>query len=128
MLIGDYLKKKRKEKGLSLRAVAKISGMSHSNVSDIEKGIVKREESILKIMASLGLNENEKLQGLRILVKESTPVELQEDVLNMKKALILKDNPVENINHGIDLSDLNEEEVHLVKLYVEFLKSKRGII
>lgn len=139
MFIGEYLKKKRKEKNLSLRQLAYKVNLSHTNISDIEKGNVKKEESILKIIAALNLKDNEKLEALKLLVDENTPQDLKEEVLEMKKGLIIQNNNnngdilvgsnkkiyVNSIKDEINLDGLNDKEIELVKNYIIFLKEQK---
>lgn len=92
MTIGEYLKEKRNEKGLSLRQLAYKIKLSHTSISDIEKGVIKKESSILKIISALNLTNPEKEKALQLLVEELTPADLQDDVLDYKKALIVQNN------------------------------------
>ncbi|WP_373078062.1 helix-turn-helix domain-containing protein [Fusobacterium varium] len=136
MTIGEFLKKKRAEKNLSLRQLAYKVNLSHTNISDIEKGNIKKEESILKIIAALNLTYLEKEEALRLLINDTTPEELRDEVLNMKKGLIIQGNS----NNGDimvgstkktyttideDLKGLDENEIQQVKTYIAFLKSQK---
>lgn len=138
MTIGDYLKEKRKEKGLSLRQLAYKINLSHTNISDIEKGVIKKESSILRILGALNLTPEENEKALALLVKDTTPENLQEDVFNLKKALIIQNNSnagdimvdsTKKIYTSIDedLKGLSEDEIQLVKNYIAFLKSQKII-
>jgi len=51
MQVGEYLKKKREEKGLSLRDASKLSGVSYVHIRDIELG--KKTPSFNIVMALL---------------------------------------------------------------------------
>ncbi|WP_278572910.1 helix-turn-helix domain-containing protein [Fusobacterium ulcerans] len=136
MTIGEFLKKKRAEKKLSLRQLAYKVNLSHTNISDIEKGNIKKEESILKIIAALNLTNLEKEEALKLLINDTTPEELRDEVLNMKKGLIIQGNS----NNGDimvgstkktytsideDLKGLDENEIQQVKTYIAFLKSQK---
>lgn len=58
-MIGVILRKIRKQKGLSLRELAKLSGLSHSFISDIENGRCNPSiKSLLKITNALDVNPN----------------------------------------------------------------------
>ncbi len=138
MTIGEYLKEKRNEKGLSLRQLAYKIKLSHTSISDIEKGVIKKESSILKIISALNLTNPEKEKALQLLVEELTPADLQDDVLDYKKALIVQNNSnagdiligsTKKISTSIDedLKGLNEDEIQLVKNYISFLKSQKII-
>lgn len=136
MTIGEFLKKKRAEKNLSLRQLAYKVNLSHTNISDIEKGNVKKEESILKIIAALNLTNLEKEEALKLLINDTTPEELRDEVLNMKKGLIIQGNSnngdimvgsIKKIHTSIDedLKGLDESEIQQVKTYIAFLKSQK---
>ncbi len=139
MTIGEFLKEKRKEKGLSLRQLAYKIKLSHTNIADIEKGVVKKESSILRILGGLNLTSEENEKALELLVKDTIPEELQDEVLALKKTLIIQNNHnngdvvigknekhyYNSTNDELDLSGLDEKDIEDVKKYIEFLKSKK---
>lgn len=138
MTIGEFLRKKREEKDISLRQLSYKIKLSHTNIADIEKGTVKKESSILKIIAGLGLNDEEKMTALELIVNSDTPKDLRDDVLNLKKALIIQNNSnagdimvgsTKKIYTSIDedLKGLSEDEIQLVRNYIVFLKSQKII-
>ena len=138
MTIGEFLRKKREEKDISLRQLSYKIKLSHTNIADIEKGTVKKESSILKIIAGLGLSDKEKMTALELMVNSNTPKDLQDDVLDLKKALIIQNNSntgdimvgsTKKIYTSIDedLKGLSEDEIQLVKNYISFLKSQKII-
>lgn len=138
MTIGEFLRKKREEKDISLRQLSYKIKLSHTNIADIEKGTVKKESSILKIIAGLGLNDEEKMTALELMVNSDTPKDLRDDVLDLKKALIIQNNSnagdimvgsTKKIYTSIDedLKGLNEDEIQLVRNYIAFLKSQKII-
>lgn len=73
MTVGERLKNRRKEKKISLRHLAYKVGFSHTNIADIEKGIVKKIDSIKKIMDALEISEDEKKELLLKLDYEKSP-------------------------------------------------------
>ena len=136
MTIGEYLKQKRKERNLSLRQLAYKINLSHTNIADVEKGVIKKESSILRILGALNLTPEENEVALKLLVQETIPQNLQEEVFNLKKALIIQNNnnngdilvgSTKNIYNSLDedLIGLNEDEIQLVKNYIAFLKSQK---
>lgn len=136
MTIGEYLKQKRKERNLSLRQLAYKINLSHTNIADVEKGVIKKESSILRILGALNLTPEENEVALKLLVQETIPQNLQEEVFNLKKALIIQNNnnngdilvgSTKNIYNSLDedLKGLNEDEIQLVKNYIAFLKSQK---
>lgn len=46
MTAGEYVKEKRKELKISLRQLAYKIDMSHTNISDFEKGFIKKRNLI----------------------------------------------------------------------------------
>lgn len=73
MTVGERLKNRRKEKKISLRHLAYKVGFSHTNIADIEKGVVKKIDSIKKIMDALEISEDEKKELLLKLDYEKSP-------------------------------------------------------
>lgn len=56
MNIGQALKQARTNKGYSLRKLAKLTGLSHSFISDIEHGISKPSiDNLVKLSNVLGV-------------------------------------------------------------------------
>lgn len=136
MTIGEYLKQKRKERNLSLRQLAYKINLSHTNIADVEKGVIKKESSILRILDALHLTPEENEVALKLLVQDTIPKNLQEEIFNLKKALIIQNNnnngdilvgSTKNIYNSLDedLIGLNEDEIQLVKNYIAFLKSQK---
>lgn len=85
MTVGEILKKRRLEKKLSLRQLSYKIGFSHTNIADIEKGIVKKIDSIKKIMEALDFTEKEKMEILLQLAYEKTPNEIKEKLKNISR-------------------------------------------
>lgn len=87
MTVGEILKEKRLEKNLSLRQVAYKVGFSHTNVSDIEKGVVKKKESIQKVMDALNIEKNFQEYLLNLLLYEQSPDIVAEEVEKLKNRI-----------------------------------------
>lgn len=80
MKAGDYLKLKRNEKKLSLRQMAYKTGLSHTYISDIEKGsLMGTTETHEKIMGSLNLSFDEKQFFYNLLIKSGSLPKYIED-------------------------------------------------
>lgn len=136
MTIGEFLRKKRKEKGFSLRQLSYKVGVSHTNIADVEKGIVNKEWTILKIIAGLGLDEKEKQMALKLIEKDDVPENLKDELFDLKKALVIQNNSnigdivvgkneKNYINTDIDLSGLDELDIQNIKNYIAFLKTQK---
>lgn len=83
MTIGDYMKAKRKYLGMSLRNAAKLSGMSHVNVKDIENDKIKPSfEKVINLLKAYHADIQEFLMEIGCLP------------LNIEPALVGKLNPV----------------------------------
>lgn len=101
MTVGERLKNRRKEKKISLRHLAYKVGFSHTNIADIEKGVVKKIDSIKKIMDALEISEDEKKELLLKLDYEKSPE-------SIKKKLDEKNN----------INEENIAQVQMIKLPV----------
>ncbi len=154
MKAGEYLKLKRKEKKLSLRQVAYKTGLSHTYISDIEKGnLIGTNETHEKIITGLSFTEDEKNYFYNLLIEEKTLPKYLSDKIKysekeietlktenkeLKEQIIIKNNSntgdimvgsTKKIYTSIDedLKGLNEDEIQLVKNYIAFLKSQKII-
>lgn len=154
MKAGEYLKLKRKEKKLSLRQVAYKTGLSHTYISDIEKGnLIGTNETHEKIITGLSFTEDEKNYFYNLLIEEKTLPKYLSDKIKysekeietlktenkeLKEQITIKNNSnAGDIMVGStkktytsideDLKGLSEDEIQLVKNYIAFLKSQKII-
>lgn len=152
MKAGEYLQLKRKEKKLSLRQVAYKTGLSHTYISDIEKGnLIGTNETHEKLISGLAFNEDEKNFFYNLLIEDNTlPHFITEKMKSAKKEIEkleaenkeLKEQIIiqNNSNNGDimvgstkkkytsfdeDLKGLDESEIQQVKTYIAFLKSQK---
>lgn len=111
--IGEYIKEKRTEKGMSQRELAQAANLSNAEISRIESGMRKQPSPDVLKNISAALNIFcEKLYAVAGYIDENP---------DMPEAL-----PQIVLPTGhLDISDLTEEELEDVKKYIEFLKSKR---
>lgn len=103
-IIGDYLLKTRQEQQISIRYLAKLTGVSHSEINKIENGERPHPSPLnLKAIATvLGLNQIEcfkKAGYIGVDVHEAT-----DDFLK----------------------DFSKEELEQIKVYAQFVRSQRG--
>lgn len=109
--LGAYLKKKRNEKGLSIRRLAELSDISHTEVKRIEDGVRKQTspQVLRSIAAALGV-PYEDLMTVAGYIDEpiSTGTEGATAVAGIK-----------------DAEDLSQDEIDQVNKYIAFLKSQR---
>ncbi len=146
MTSGELLKQIRKEQDLSLRAVSLLTGVSHTQISDLEKGVnFGTIEKIEKILNGLKVSEDLKKQYYALRDLERTPDNIKLEIENLKKEIArLQNNCViqNNSNAGDimvgsakkiytsideDLKGLSEDEIQLVRNYIAFLKSQKII-
>ena len=154
MKIGEFLKEKRLEKNLSLRQVAYKTGLSHTYISDIEKGnLLGTNETQEKIMIALNFTEEEKNFFYSLLIEDdSIPnfitekmnkfeieiEKLKKENKKLKEQIIIKNNnnigdimvgSTKNICTSFDeeIKGLNDDEIQLVKNYIAFLKTQKII-
>lgn len=108
--LGTFIKKKRTEKGMSIRRLAELSDISHTEVKRIEDGLRKQTSpQVLRSIASAIGVPYEELMAAAGYIDE--PVVQTEN---------------STISAGIkDTEDLNQEEIDQVNKYIAFLKSQR---
>lgn len=153
---GEFLKEKRLEKKLSLRQLAYKTGLSHTYISDIEKGnLIGTTETHEKIMNALNFTSNERETFYNLLLENETlpkyvyeKFKNSQDEIEMLKTENIKlkqqitvsnNNNVGNIsvgnvnistngnNSAISLEGLSPEQIEEVKKYIEFLKVQNKI-
>lgn len=153
---GEFLKEKRLEKKLSLRQLAYKTGLSHTYISDIEKGnLIGTTETHEKIMSALNFTNNEREMFYNLLLEDETlpkyvyeKLKNSQDEIEMLKTENIKlkqqitvsnNNNVGNIsvgnvnvstngnNSAISLEGLSLEQIEEVKKYIEFLKVQNKI-
>lgn len=76
MKVGDLLKRKRLEKGITVRGLALKSKVSHAYISQIETHILDSppsDEKIIKLADALNMSEKEKKELVRLVALERTP-------------------------------------------------------
>ncbi|WP_162987465.1 helix-turn-helix domain-containing protein [Metabacillus litoralis] len=78
--LGTHLKELRKEKNLTLKELEKISGVSFSQISKIEKNVHKPSlETIEKLSEALCIDLNELLQFSRLFSENTFETEIDAD-------------------------------------------------
>lgn len=82
---GDILKRKREEKGFSLRQLAIKTGISHSYISEIEKNKFFKRETIEKLIKALNIEESVKKIILKKLDYLNTPTEVLKELEELKQ-------------------------------------------
>ena len=152
MKAGEYIKIKRKEKNMSLRQVAYKTGLSHTYISDIEKGnLIGTNETHEKIISGLNFTNEEKKAFYNLLIEdralpkyiiekldtmEKEIKALKNENKKLKEQVIIKNNnnigdimvgSTKNICTSFDeeIKGLNNNEIQLVKNYIAFLKMNR---
>ena len=109
--LGEYIKQRRSELGLSLRGFATLCGISHTHLNSIEKGFDPRtgkkvnitSDTLRKLSNALDLSEAELLniakgEQLRINQREEFEIlqilEETKQLLEQKKGLLFGGKPV----------------------------------
>ncbi|MBR8749423.1 LexA repressor [Fusobacterium sp. DD29] len=86
MKSGEFLKKCRIKLGLSLRALSGASGVSHTQIADLENGVnFGTYEKIDKILDALKLTSEEKELYYRMRDLEKTPVSVKEELEKLQR-------------------------------------------
>jgi repressor LexA len=86
MSFGKFLKEKRMKKNLTLRQMAYKTGFSHTYISDIEKEVAAKPETIGIIADVLELTEEEKRYVLKEIMYFKTPDSVMEELEGLKRA------------------------------------------
>lgn len=105
--LGDYLKEKRTERDMSMRKLADLANISHTEVKRIEDGTRKQPSpQLLRALAG----------ALRISFDEIMHVAGYVDEVPAEPIVAAKIS---------EIDELTDDEVIEVKKYIDFLKSKR---
>ena len=107
--LGTYIKKKRTEKGLSIRRLAELADISHTEIKRIEDGLRKQTSpQVLRSIASALSVPYEELMTAAGYIEPAA-----ESFGSTATAGIR------------DAEDLSQEEIEQVNQYIAFLKSQR---
>ncbi|WLD76512.1 helix-turn-helix transcriptional regulator [Mogibacterium neglectum] len=108
--LGTYIKEKRTEKGLSIRRLAELADISHTEVKRIEDGLRKQTSpQVLRSIASaLGVPYEDLMTAAGYIDEPATETESGTVAAGIK-----------------DTEDLSQEEIDQVNQYIAFLKSQR---
>lgn len=82
---GDILKRKREEKGFSLRQLSIKTGISHSYISEIEKNRYFKRETVEKLIKALNIEDASKKIILKKLDYLNTPTEVLKELEQLKQ-------------------------------------------
>lgn len=108
--LGEFIEHLRKEKGMSMRQVAELANISHTEVKRIEDGVRKQPSpQVLRFLAKALDTPYEELMELAGYIDEAPDKE-------------------ENSTAAAGIAgadDLSEEEVAQVNQYIAFIKSQR---
>lgn len=108
--LGTYIKEKRTEKKLSIRRLAELADISHTEVKRIEDGLRKQTSpQVLRSIASaLGVPYEELMTAAGYIDEPAT------------------ESSGGTVAAGIkDTEDLSQNEIDQVNQYIAFLKSQR---
>lgn len=111
MELGSYVREKRQEKKLSIRKLAELAGISHTEIKRIEDG-TRRQPSpqVIRSIASALVVPYEELMVAAGYIDESPePVDSANTVISR----------IQNAD------DLSPDEIDQVNQYIAFLKSRR---
>ncbi len=106
MKLGEKLRELRKEKKLSLRKLSEITGISHTYIADIEKGVLSgRHDTLDKLIDALEESEEKRKKLYRLRDWESTPESIRKEFEYLKHA----NNNIPTINMDGDFRVENAE-------------------
>ncbi len=108
--LGSYIRTKRQEKGLSIRRLAELAEISHTEIKRIEDGIRKQPspQVLRSIATALGVSYEELMAAAGYIDEPN-----------------VKDEGGTAVAGIVDADDLTESELQQVNQYIEFIKSQR---
>jgi transcriptional regulator with XRE-family HTH domain len=116
--LGKYLSEQRKEKGMSIYKLSKESGVSHSYISQLERGVKEKPspEILKKISTPLGISHN-------FLMQMAGHIELQFEGRAVGNQMYL------DPNSGVIKEQTDEEQQHYADLELknDFLRKQREL-
>lgn len=142
-VIGEYIKKLRKEKELSQRDLSALSGVSYPEISRLETGLRKKASPVIlkALHPHLGVPYEDLLQKAGYIeevvdhpgytekyYKDENGVLI--DVVKQIKEMYEKDSKWANLAYRVTSSDLTGAELDIIKAQTEslleqFLKNKK---
>lgn len=143
MNFGDKIKQLREEKGLSIRELAKMAGISKTTLSDLEnkvkdnpkKGTIEKLAKALEVPVGLLMEEDETLQSISEEIYKTAEFrgslcELsKEEKINMIKELMAQEPRIfyEAVQNNKYIGPLTPDEYAALTAYLEiYRKSKKG--
>lgn len=87
MTAGEYVKEKRKELKISLRQLAYKIDMSHTNISDFEKGFIRKKDTLSKILDGLKLNNKDREKAFELLGEDEFSIRAKMKIIELKKEI-----------------------------------------
>lgn len=129
--LGEYIRNKRKEHGLSLRECARLCDISHSYLDSLEKGKDPRTnkpvsptiETLKKISKGLGVPINELLEAADINHPSRTDEEGPPSDLDLEK-ILLESNVMFN-GEPLDEED-KQDIIEFLKVAWKTIRKKKG--
>lgn len=137
MKAGEFLKQLRTEKKLSLRQMAYKTELSHTFISEIEKGNLNGTiESQEKILTALEATPSDKKFFYKLSKLESLPSDIRQEMEKMEEKIIILETELENYKEEFlkqnllrdselykIISKLNEKEKEkVIKFIDEYIK------
>lgn len=111
-IVGDKLKLKRIELGMSIAKLSNISKVGKSTISEIETGVAKkpRGDTILALAKALNINMN---YLYNINIKENHNSDNNSNLISLE------------LNQVIKNSQLNEGDLKKIIDYIKFIKFQK---
>ncbi len=126
---GEYLRNLRKNKGFTLKDLAKLTGLSHSYLSQLERGIrgsngAPSPELLRKLSEPLGVDYYELMEKAGYF----TPEEAKERRSAFKSALIDFSEDIEIGSSELDLKTILESDELVFYKGIEVSENNRQLI
>ncbi|MGL5055048.1 MAG: S24 family peptidase [Fusobacteriaceae bacterium] len=85
MNVGKYVKEKRIQLGISLRQLSYKIGMSHTNISDFEKGQIKKKDTLIRIIDGLRLTADERSKAFELFGEDEISPKIKSQIIELKE-------------------------------------------
>ncbi|MEG3013390.1 MAG: helix-turn-helix transcriptional regulator [Cetobacterium sp.] len=114
MKSGEFLKKIRLEKKLSLRQISYKTKLSHTFISEIEKGKLNGTlSSQEKILDALELTTDEKQEFYKLSELEKLPPNIKTNMMEMEKEILLLKKEIEEYKKKMSVEN-NSNNGHII--------------
>jgi transcriptional regulator with XRE-family HTH domain len=129
--IGDFIRERRKEKDLTLRGLAELAGISHTEIYRIESGERKMPsvQVLLQLAKALGVTNSEMLRmaGVPASYADTGPMADSFSELKTENQQEAAHKIIDGIARSGDLPKEDYDKlVEQMEMFLEYVKNKRN--